>query len=254
MKLHTQSSHLPPILKQTYNLKVAVILPTYNEAENVTTLIPAIQKSLAGFRVEIVVVDDDSEDGTAHVAEDLGATMIRRETKQGLGSAIRHGVQVALQRDADIIVHMDADWQHDPEDIPRILQPILDGRCSFTLGCRNISGSLGREGKGFFRGLVSQVAHLLADLLLGVHSSDPTSGFRAFDRLGATAVLATTQDSYPFQVEALRNLQAFHVPLEEVPIRFQTRLEGRSKLTLREALHFLEMSFIGFLRKRKQVR
>lgn len=232
---------------QAYDLKVAVVLPTRNEAENIITLIPTIRKVLASFPVEIVVVDDDSQDRTAHVAEDFGAVVIQREKKRGLGSAIREGVRAALWRDVDIIVQMDADWQHDPRDIPRVLQPVLDGQCSFALGCREVSGSSRRKRNSSFRALISQVACLLANLLLGMHSTDPTSGFRAFDKLGAEVVLDTLEDGYAFQVEVLHNLRRIGLPVREVSIRFQDRLDGQSKLTLREVLEFLKMLFKGLL-------
>lgn len=228
------------------------MLPTFNEAESIKTLIPAIQRVLGDFDVEIVVVDDASWDGTSEIAKDFGAIVVQRGGKSGLGSAVREGVRVALEYGGDIIVQMDADWQHDPWDIPRVLEPILNGKCSFALGSRNLSRKLGMNETDPFRSLVSNIACFLANFLLGLHSVDPTSGFRSFDKFGAKAILNTQENGYAFQVEAFHNARKMNLGVAEIPIKFGNRFHGQSKLDLTEALQYLIMLFKCLLDRYKK--
>jgi dolichol-phosphate mannosyltransferase len=239
-------------LVEAYNIKVVVVLPTFNEAENIKTLIPAIQRVLGDFDMEIVVVDDNSWDGTSEIAKDFGAIVVQRGDKGGLGSAIRKGVRVALEYGGDVIVQMDADWQHDPGDIPRVLKPILNGECSLALGSRNFSRKLVVKEADPLRDLVSNIARLLANFLLGLRSADPTSGFRSFDRFGAQAILNTLEDGYAFQVEAFHNARKMNLGVTEIPIKFGNRFHGESKLDLSEALRYLIMLFKCFLDQYKK--
>lgn len=252
MRTQLSYSNVTKDLARACNIRVVVVLPTCNEAENIKTLIPVIERVLGGFDTEIVVVDD-SWDGTAAIARDLRAIVVKRPNKSGLGSAVREGVRVALEIGGDVIVQMDADWQHDPRDIPLVINPILRGQCSFVLGSRKVSGQPRVNGTNLFRGLISTIARFLANFLLGLHSVDPTSGFRAFDRLGAEAVLHTLEDGYAFQVEALHNMRKMGLGVIEIPINFDNRFRGESKLGFSETSPYLRMLFKRFLDRYEKV-
>jgi dolichol-phosphate mannosyltransferase len=204
-------------------------------------LIPAVEDALSEFEVDILVVDDNSQDGTVSVATRTGAYVISRNGKLGLGSAVRNGVEVALKRGADIVVQMDADWQHIPNDVVRLIDPIIKREFDFVIGCRRFYGRLEVNGMNLLRRLVSEVAFLWAKYLLQLHWRDPTSGFRAFRELGAEAVLSTKENGFAFQVEALQNVKKMGLRVLEVPTRFRHRLNGRSKLNLKEAFGYLRM-------------
>jgi dolichol-phosphate mannosyltransferase len=249
--LRTQLVH-PEVTNELLRIgspKVVVVLPTCNEADNIIELIPVIRRVMSSFDLEIVVVDDGSWDGTAAVARDLGAVVVRRREKNGLGSAVRKGVQVALECGGDIIVQMDADWQHVPQEILSVIDPLLSGKRGFVLGCRKLSGQTRFNGVSVFRRLLTYVACFLANLLLGVRSHDPTSGFRAFDRRGAEAVLKTVEDGYAFQVEALCTARRMGLRIAETAVSFESRARGESKLDLGEILEFMRMLFRCFLNR-----
>jgi len=223
------------------DLRVGVVLATCNEARNIKTLIPAIENALNGFEVDVFVVDDDSSDRTASVAASTGAHVIPRNGRLGLGSAVRDGVKAALKRGVDIVVQMDADWQHNPDDVVRLIDPIVKNEFDFVIGCRRFYGGLEAKGMNVFRRLVSKAAFISAKYLLQLNLRDPTSGFRVFRELGAEAVLSTRENGFAFQVEALQNVKKMDLRVLEVPIRFERRLYGNSKLHLKEVFGYLRV-------------
>lgn len=220
-----------------------VILPTYNEAENVERLVHAVLAALSDAPVEVrvLVVDDDSPDGTGAIADGLAAADARvvvrhNGPKQGLGRAYLAGFRQALDGGADLVVEMDCDFSHDPTDLPRLLAPVLAGTADIALGSRYTQGGAIADW-GPARRLVSAAGSRYARLVLGVEVRDLTGGFKCFSAevLRAIDLDGVRANGYVFQIEmTFRALRAgFRVT--EVPIVFRDRRLGTSKMTARVA-------------------
>lgn len=217
-----------------------LVLPTYNEAENLERLVRACVRELAqtgGYRV--LVVDDSSPDGTGQIADRLASELrevevLHRPAKQGLGRAYLEGFARALSSGAELILEMDSDFSHDPADLPRLIAAAADA--DLVLGSRYVVGGEVRDW-GLVRRLVSRGGSLYARLLLGVPVRDLTGGFKCFRRhvLETLDLDAVHADGYGFQIElTYRALQAGFRVLE-VPITFREREQGSSKMTPRIA-------------------
>jgi dolichol-phosphate mannosyltransferase len=220
-----------------------LVLPTYNEADNVEAIVRAALPRLAeaaGPDHHVVIVDDASPDGTGEIADRLAAELdavevIHRSAKDGLGRAYLTGFDRALRAGADLVLEMDADFSHDPADLPRLIAAASEA--DVALGSRYVPGG-GVVNWGFLRRLLSRGGSWYARSVLGVPVHDLTGGFKCFrravlERLDLSAVHA---DGYAFQIElTYRALVAgFHV--REVPIVFRERRAGASKMTTRIAL------------------
>jgi dolichol-phosphate mannosyltransferase len=220
-----------------------LILPTYNEAENIEALVLAAAQALArapceGFRV--LVVDDGSPDGTGQIAERLAAEhpwmqALHRTNKEGIGPAYLAGFRHALEHGAAFVLEMDSDFSHDPADLVRLLEAI-DGGADLALGSRYVPGG-GVSDWGLLRRLVSEGGSTYARIVLGLRVRDLTGGFKCFRRevLQAIDFDGVRSQGYGFQVElTYRAVRAgFHVV--EVPIVFRDRERGQSKMSWRIA-------------------
>jgi dolichol-phosphate mannosyltransferase len=224
--------------------ELSVVIPTYNEAENVGPLILAIERvfRVHGINGEILVVDDNSPDGTGNVVKEYldkfdNIRILERKTKNGLGYAYKAGFRAVSGR---VVMEMDADFSHDPSDIPRIFRE-FDGTFDVVIGSRYVGG--GRIiGWDFARRMVSFVANLLVNILLRLGVKDNTSGFRAYDREALDAVLPYVRcNSYDFQVEMLQRAREHGLRLREIPIVFRERAHGKSKLGRGEFSSFIKM-------------
>lgn len=217
---------------------VSIVVPTYNERQNLPRLIAAIAEN-ARWPYEVIVVDDSSPDGTADLARDLAKTypvrLLSRPAKSGLGSAYRDGFAMAQ---GDVIFEMDADLSHDPRHMPALVQALVDG-ADVAVGSRYIAG--GRVvGWGVYRKLVSGVGNGLARLALTVGVRDVTSGYRCYSAHAAPVVQDAKSDGYAFQVEALWLAKKRGLRIAEVPITFENRTVGKSKLGPSEFARFLK--------------
>jgi glycosyltransferase involved in cell wall biosynthesis len=154
-----------------------LIIPAFNEGKNLEHVLTAIANAKIGF--ETVVIDDGSPDDTGAVATRLGATLIRHPFNLGYGAALQTGYKYALEADASLVVQMDADGQHDPQEIPKLIDPILKGECDLVVGSRFLTGSDYRM--GFARNAGRTLFRSLARMF-GLKVSDPTSGFQAMSR------------------------------------------------------------------------
>jgi dolichol-phosphate mannosyltransferase len=220
------------------NYRTLVIIPTYNERDNIRRLIPAVLERAPSL--EVLVVDDGSPDGTGRVVESLAekdrrVRILHRPDKQGLGRAYVAGFRYALAGSYQYIIQMDGDFSHRPEDLPRLLWAAKDA--DLVIGSRSVPG--GRvENWAFLRQLVSKGGSLYARILLGLPIRDCTSGFKCFRRRVLEAIdLGNVQaNGYGFQVEInyLCHLAGFHIA--EVPIVFPDRIAGRSKMNWQIAL------------------
>jgi dolichol-phosphate mannosyltransferase len=221
-----------------------LVIPTYNEAENVEALVQAVLAVLEraapeGFRV--LIVDDGSPDGTGELADGLArrhpqVAVLHRAVKAGLGPAYLAGFAAALEGGAGYVLEMDADFSHDPSDLERLLGAARDG-ADLVLGSRYLPGG-GITDWGATRRLVSRGGSLYARVLLGLPVHDLTGGFKCFRRATLEAIdLATVRSQgYAFQIELTYRAARRGLRVVEVPIVFRERRVGRSKMSSRIAL------------------
>ena len=216
-------------------MDVSVIVPTYREAANLPVLAAAVHDALAGTDYELLVVDDDSRDGTEGVCAGLAQTrpvrLLLRRGERGLASAVVHGMKAARGR---WLVVMDADLSHPPETIPDLLRA-LHGGADFAVGSRYVAGGSTEEGWGFYRWLNSKAATLLAWPLARV--ADPMAGFFALPRSSFEVAAPLDPIGYKIGLELMVKCRCKRVA--EVPIRFRNRLHGQSKLSLREQVNYV---------------
>lgn len=218
---------------------VTVVVPTYNEAESIASL---IERVLAlGERYRILVVDDSSPDGTAVIVRSQAerfpgrVKLLSRSRKEGIGRAYVAGFRRALQSDSELIAQMDADLSHDPGDLARLVSAADDA--DLVLGSRYVAGGDTR-GWPRHRRLISKVGGRYARLVLGVPIQDLTGGFKVYRRpaLEALDIDTISSDGYVFQIETTYKTLLNGFRVVEVPIHFVDRVAGKSKLSRRIVL------------------
>lgn len=215
--------------------RVLVVVPTYNEADNIADVLERTRRILPDAAV--LVVDDASPDGTAERAETLGRRLgrvgvLRRGGKQGLGSAYRDGFRRGLAEGYDILVEMDADLSHDPAMLPDLVAAVSAG-ADLAIGSRYVPGG-SVPGWPWWRQAISRAGGTYARLMLRVPVADATSGFRAFraSTLEAVDLDHVRADGYGFQVEMAYRVHTVGGTITEVPIAFRDRTRGRSKMSM----------------------
>jgi len=222
---------------------VWVVLPTYNERENLEGIADAILRALP--EASLLVVDDRSPDGTGELADTLAAreprlSVLHRPGKQGLGAAYRDGFRWVLDRgDARAVVQMDADFSHDPADLPRLLAPLM-ANADLVLGTRYMRGGA-TVGWPWYRKLISRAGTLFARTVLLLPYHDLTGGFKAWRRelIDAIRLRETSGSGYGFQIETTWWAHRRGASIVQVPIVFRERTAGASKMSgaiVREAL------------------
>lgn len=214
-----------------------VVLPTYDEADNIRPISAAILDALPGAM--LLIVDDGSPDGTGLIADELAAADPRirvrhRAAKTGLGKAYLDGFTVALASGASIVVQMDADFSHDPAVLPRLVGPIADGTADLVIGSRYTPGG-GVVDWGLGRRLVSRGGSLFARTVLGLAPNDLTGGFKAWRAatLASVPFDGVHAGGYVFQIEMTFRATRAGARLREVPITFRDRRVGQSKMSRR---------------------
>ena len=215
-------------------MQVTVVVPTYDEAENLPLLVKGIRAALPGAR--ILVVDDNSADGTADVADaldrELGAIdVLRRPGKAGLGAAYRAGFRTALDAGAEIVVQMDADMSHDPAVLPALVAIVEHGG-DVAIGSRYVPGGL-TENWPWRRRALSRWGNRYVAGVLGLAVNDATAGYRAYsaDALARMAYDTVRADGYGFQVEMTYRIVRAGGRVVEFPITFRDRTIGESKMS-----------------------
>ncbi|HEY4674526.1 MAG TPA: polyprenol monophosphomannose synthase [Candidatus Bathyarchaeia archaeon] len=222
---------------------VAIILPTYCEAENIENLISTIEN--LGIYPNILVIDDSSPDGTGEKVDKLrekyaNLFLLSRPNKTGLGTAITDGFRFILSQPnpADYIVTMDADYSHDPSDIPKLLKEADEGY-DVVIGSRYCRGG-SVKGWNLSRLIISKIANRVTAKLVSLKLSDFTSGFRCYSRNYIQKVLPKLHSqTYEIQIETLRQARICSAKVAEMPIIFTNRKKGKSKLTENEILSFI---------------
>lgn len=213
---------------------VLVVIPTYQEADNIDNVLTRVRESLP--QATVLVVDDNSPDHTADRAEKVGEKLgqievLRRPGKSGLGSAYREGFEWGIGKGYDILIEMDADLSHDPADLPRLVEGIDTG-ADLVVGSRYVPGGA-IPGWPAHRALLSRYGNLYARTLLRLNLHDTTSGYRAYrsSLVNQIHIADVRADGYGFQIEmAYRSARAGAV-IKEVPIVFIDRTEGVSKMS-----------------------
>jgi dolichol-phosphate mannosyltransferase len=229
-------------------MKIVVILPTYNEKENIGPMIQALRKVFTAIPhdMHILVVDDNSPDGTAEVvrAEAAKASNIHLMTgkKEGLGAAYVRGMQHALDvLNADAVMEMDSDFSHDPKDVPRLIQA-LDQGADFVIGSRYVPGGKIPDDWGFMRRMNSTWGNVFARYVAGLYSvKDCTAGFRAIRGSLIKNIDLDTLNvrGYAFQIALLHEAILNHALVREVPVVFVDRTRGTTKLGLSDIIEFM---------------
>ena len=213
------------------------ILPTYNEADNLDPIVQAVLPRLeaTGLPYTVLVVDDGSPDGTGEIADRLATELppvrvLHRAGKQGLGRAYLAGFEIALDAGADLVMEMDADFSHDPADVPRLIAAA--GAADLALGSRYVTGG-GVENWGPLRRLISRGGCAYARLVLGIPVRDLTGGFKCFNRrvLEGLDLSQVHANGYGFQIELTYKAVRAGYTVTEVPILFGQRRMGVSKMT-----------------------
>ncbi|MEZ5140318.1 MAG: polyprenol monophosphomannose synthase [Acidimicrobiales bacterium] len=216
-------------------MSALVVIPTYQEAENVVDVLERVRRALP--EASILVVDDGSPDGTADLAAEAGERLgqvdvLRRAAKTGLGPSYRAGFAWGLERGHDVLVEMDADLSHDPEVLPELVGAVVSGRADLAIGSRYVPGG-SVPGWPAHRRLLSQWGNRYVGFMLRMPVRDATAGFRAYrreiiERIGLDQVRA---DGYGFQIEMAYEVHKAGGRIVELPICFRDRIRGVSKMS-----------------------
>ena len=218
-------------------VRLAVCLPTYNERENLEAIVRALGAVFAesGLDGSVLVIDDGSPDGTGAIADALAGELdwvgvLHRERKEGLGPAYLAGFRRALAAGADLVMEMDADFSHDPADVPRLVA--ATDEADIAIGSRYVRGG-GVRNWGLVRRAVSRAGCLYAQALLGLPVRDGTAGFKVFRRavLEALPLDRIESKGYAFQIETTYRALRAGFRVVEVPITFVDRETGSSKMS-----------------------
>lgn len=209
--------------------KLVVIIPAHDEEATIGELLVRVGKvKVPDFEVRTLVVDDGSRDMTAEIAGDMGAAVVRHPGNLGLGAAVRTGLRAAVVAGAEVVAYLDADLEYFPEDIPAVVEPVLSGRADYVLGSRFLGGARGmkmgrRVANHFFTALLSALARR--------EISDGQTGMRAFSREAAAE--AEIVHDYNYAQVLTLDLLRKGFRMEEVPVRYQVRKNGRSFISWR---------------------
>ncbi len=226
-------------------MRISIVIPTYNEKENVGILIPKIFKIFEKNHMDadVIIVDDNSPDNTAEEVKKLQKSyeldLIERPKKMGIGSAYIEGFKHAMKKRSEIIFEMDADLSHDPEDIPKFLEKMEDGY-DVVVGSRLVEDG-GVTGWGIGRKAISFGGNLVGRKIAGIDVSDLTSGYRAYrtEVLEKIKLDELKSKSYDFQLDMLHKTGKNGSNIGVVPITFRDRTTGKSKLSKMDILRFL---------------
>lgn len=237
----------------TFTSKVGVILPTYCEAQNIKKIITEL--SNLPLNLAILVIDDSSPDGTADIVKRLQATypsllLLIRSQKGGLGSAITDGFRtfLSLENIPDFVVTMDADYSHNPKDMPQLVSS-MDEECDLVIGSRYCTGGK-IAGWPYMRKIISRGANALARSVLGLRPHDCTSGYRCYSTVFLKEILPFLHSqTYDIQIETVKQAHLKGFDTQEIPILFINRKRGKSKLSFVEIENYLSYLFKNMLRR-----
>ena len=229
-------------------MKLAIVIPTYNEAETIPSLIKEFFEKIKQLveKLDVLIIDDSSPDGTADIARELCGkydkiTVIQRAKKMGLGAAYKEGFRYVLEKlDSELIVQMDADHSHTPSEIPNMLEKIKN--FDYLIASRHVEGA-DIVGWGIGRKATHSVAGAIAKACAKIEINDSTSGFRMFKKktLEKIEFDKIRSDGFAFQIEVLYQLKQLGMKGLEVPTIFVNRTEGSSKMGKKEMLSLIHI-------------
>jgi Glycosyl transferase family 2 len=211
-------------LPDRFKGKIAILVPAYNEADNIGVVLDQMPAEVCGMRTEVLVVDDGSRDGTGDVAAEHGALVARHVTNRGGGAALRTGYRLMVESGAEVVVTLDADGQHLPSEMPRLVEPVLSGEVDVAHGSR-VLGHADRNTRARELGIV--FFNRLVSFITRTHVTDCSNGYRAV-RTTVLPQLVLRQEQFhtsEFMIEAIKR----GIPAREVPITVEQRLHGHSK-------------------------
>ncbi len=218
--------------------RLAVFVPAKDEEATIGQLLDRLAcVRVHGCKLFAIVVDDGSTDRTAQLAGGRGALVVRHLENGGLGAAVRTGLRTAVESGADLVAYLDADLEYSPEDIPRLVEPVLAGRVDYVLGSRFLGGSRGVRGMRLYRRVGNLFFTLLLVLLTRRWMTDGQTGMRAFSREAASR--AEIVHDYNYAQVLTLDLLRKGFPFEEVPVRYAPREHGRSFVSWRYPLKVL---------------
>ena len=233
--------------------EIGVILPTYREADNIANIIEDIEN--LNLNVSILVIDDFSPDGTADIVLEQqtkypNILLYSRPKKSGLGTAITDGFKIFLstKKPPKYVFTMDADYSHDPQDMPRLLATMKENNCAIVIGSRYSNGGQ-IEGWPLSRKIVSKSANTIARASLSLKLRDCTSGYRCYSTsFLKEAISQLHSQTYEIQIETVRQAVLRNLEVKETPVLFVNRKRGKSKLTWTEIKSFITYTFKATLR------
>lgn len=201
---------------------IFIVIPAFNEESVIQNIIGEIKSK--GYE-NIIVVDDGSKDKTYQKAKEInGITVLKHKINRGKGAATKTGIEAAKILGSDIIVTMDGDGQHAPEDIEKIIKPILEKKCEVVLGSRLKNP----DGMPFYKRLHNRIANLITWYLFGLWVTDSQSGFRAYSRKAAD-LINTRADRYEYDSEVIREIYIYKLTFKEIPIKANYTEYSKSK-------------------------
>lgn len=209
---------------QRFSNRIAVVVPAYNEAESIGYVLERIPSEVCGRETAVLVVDDGSRDGTAEVAERYGVAVARHVINRGGGAALRTGYRLMVDSEAEIVVTLDADGQHRPSEMERLVKPVLSGEVEMAHGSRVLGEA---EQNHFAREMGIVFFNRLVSFITRTHVTDCSNGYRAV-RSSVLPQLVLRQEQFhtsEFMIEAIKR----HIPAKEVPVTVEKRLHGSSK-------------------------
>ena len=224
--------------------QIGVILPTYREEDNISKLIDAIED--LKLDASILVIDDSSPDRTAEIVQEKqtkykNILLCVRPKKSGLGTAITDGFKyfLSLKQQPKYVITMDADYSHNPKDIPQLLSKMRESECAIVIGSRYVKGGK-IEGWPFTRKIISRTANSIARFSLGLKLHDCTSGFRCYStKFLRAAITSLHSHTYEIQIETIRQATLRNFCLKETPVLFVNRKIGKSKLSWTEIRSYM---------------
>jgi len=234
-------------------MKIVVVVPTYNEKENIKKLVPVLDGIFkkSDYNFSVLIVDGNSPDGTYSEVQSLikkykFLNIILEKKKNGLGAAYIYAFQHAMKEmKADVIVEMDADFQHDPHDLPRLVKPIIDGKADYTIGSRFTKGGSIPKEWALNRKFLSVGGNIFSKVVLGIFNvNDFTSGFKAsrvkgfVDKLPLDTILSA---GFAYKIDLLFKMHRLGAHIKEVPIAFGVRDRGDSKMESNNAMDSLKV-------------
>jgi glycosyltransferase involved in cell wall biosynthesis len=257
MKKTMKARNLVPVPANIAQNRVVAVIPAFREAPSIGGVVTEVRAlELPGLEIDLVVVDDGSQDGTDAAARMAGAKVISHPYNMGIGMSVQTGFHHALSCGAQFLVQVDGDGQHVPEEIKKLLPPLLSGEADVVIGSRFAPGAnSGLSATTPLRWFTGRLLSVMVFLLAGRRLSDTTSGFRAFNERAARFVAESYPDDYP-EVEILVTLARHGFRIAEVPVQMRRRAHGTSSIAGWRAVYYVAKvafsSFISIFRARSR--